>query len=375
MIKKEYLITLLDLYHNRTARVWEELESNNLLEFTDIDFKNYLKTIIKDKRKNTFFNNAEINKAIEKTLNIIRFCEENNIQILSFEDYNYPKEKMDKIILSERPIILYAFGNISILKEEGLAIIGSRETDEEYFEIAVELGKNLSYKYVINSGLAIGSDTGGHKGALLGTGKTIAILANGLDTIYPAVNRKLAKEIVEKGGLLLTEYPPFTKVLPYYFANRDRLQAALSSGIIVVETGVKSGTMITVNYTKKYNKALFVVKPLTHEKKYNDKGNYELLKSPDTISINEDITVNEITELLEKSKKQKLNFENNEKPKQKTKKVMKKYVWKIIEDLFFKSYQLGNNAPVEEIPKKYKIISRTKTEVITELEVTVISDD
>ncbi len=362
MIKKEYLITLLNLYHFRVSRVWEELESHSFTDFDDSTFLHYLQGIIKDKRKQLKFNETEIQGAITKTTNIIRFCENNNIDIISFEDEIYPKEKMDLIPLKHRPIILYALGDVSLLKEEGIAIIGSRETDEEYFKIGIELGKKLSKKYVINSGLALGSDTSAHQGAMMGTRKTIAVLANGFNTIYPAANKELAADIAKKGGLLITEYPPFSQIRPYFFADRDRLQAALSKGTIVVQTGIKSGTMITVKYTRDYYKHLFVVEPLDDGNKYNDEGNYKLLEDEKTNPINLNTSLKEIENILT------INLQP------KTKIVTKKFVWKVVSDLFSTSYQLGNNKPIETIPKEYTVIKKTDTEVITTKEVEVPND-
>jgi DNA processing protein len=107
----------------------------------------------------------------------------------------------------------------------------------------------------------VGCDTCGHKGALKVGGKTTAILANGLDSdsIYPPENKDLAEEIVEKGGLLLSEYPVGTPVNRYSLVARDRLQAGLSLATLVVQTGEKGGTMHAATTTLKANKPLFAM--------------------------------------------------------------------------------------------------------------------
>jgi DNA processing protein len=264
---------------------------------------------------------------------------------------------------------LYAKGNISLLCKQGVAIIGSRETDEAYFKIGIELGKELSNNYVINSGLALGSDTAGHEGALLGTGQTVAILANGLNTIYPATNKKLASEILAKEGLLLSEYPPYSKIQPYFFTERDRLQAALSLATIVIETGIKSGTMITVKFTERYGKNLLVVKPLNNGFNYNDKGNSELLKKQHVYEILYPFKFPEIENFIN-SKKEIIKSDEKLFSKQSTKKVIKQFVWKIEHNLFGDiTYRRGLTNAVEEIPSDYKIISRSDEEIITEKEV------
>jgi len=325
MIKKEYLITLLNLYYYRAARVWQEINENDFDQFSDQDFSRYLRTLIKDKRTKLPFEEVEIKKAIRLTVSIVQYCEENQIDIITFEDQKYPKNKLNLIPQMERPIVLYAKGNLSLLNKPGVAIIGSRETDEAYFKIGVELGKELSNNYVINSGLALGSDTAAHEGALLGTGQTVAILANGLNTIYPAINKKLSSEILAKEGLLLSEYPPFSKTQPYFFTERDRLQAALSLATIVIETGINSGTMITVKYTEKYGKNLLVVKPLNDGFNYNDKGNYELLKKQDVYEIFYPFKLPEIENFINTKKE---IIKPNEKlvSKKSTKKVNKQFI-------------------------------------------------
>ncbi|MFA7009880.1 MAG: DNA-processing protein DprA [Bacilli bacterium] len=369
MIKKEYLITLLNLYYYRISRVWHEINENDFGQFSGQDFSRYLRTLIKDKRKDLPFDELEINKAVRFTISVVQYCEENQINIITFEDQKYPKNKLNLIPQMERPIVLYAKGNISLLCKQGVAIIGSRETDEAYFKIGIELGKELSNNYVINSGLALGSDTAGHEGALLGTGQTVAILANGLNTIYPATNKKLASEILAKEGLLLSEYPPYSKIQPYFFTERDRLQAALSLATIVIETGIKSGTMITVKFTERYGKNLLVVKPLNNGFNYNDKGNSELLKKQHVYEILYPFKFPEIENFIN-SKKEIIKSDEKLFSKQSTKKVIKQFVWKIEHNLFGDiTYRRGLTNAVEEIPSDYKIISRSDEEIITEKEV------
>ena len=101
----------------------------------------------------------------------------------------------------------------------------------------------------IVSGLAIGCDTAGHISIIDASGITTAVTAHGLDTVYPAENRGLAEKIYENNGILISEYFVNTRGLPNYFVERDRIQAGLSLGTIVIETDIKGGTMHTVNFT------------------------------------------------------------------------------------------------------------------------------
>ena len=115
--------------------------------------------------------------------------------------------------------------------------------------------------YNIVSGLALGCDSAGHRGALkYQDGKTTAFLAHGLDTVYPPENERLAEEIVERGGLLMSEYPVGDTVNRYFLVARDRLQAALSAATIVIQTGLHGGTNHAANTTLISGKPLFCVK-------------------------------------------------------------------------------------------------------------------
>jgi DNA processing protein len=138
-------------------------------------------------------------------------------------------------------------------EEKSVAIIGTRNPSKFGIKMGYKISKLLASKgYSIVSGLAKGIDTEAHQGALNVMGKTVAILAHGLDMpIYPKENRALAEEIMESGGLLLSTYSNGTKLFPQYLAARDEWQSALSDGVIVIETGIKGGTNITVGHAIK----------------------------------------------------------------------------------------------------------------------------
>ena len=143
-------------------------------------------------------------------------------------DEKYPHSKLN-ILNDDAPVVLYCMGNIEALNQETIAIIGTREPDEIYKEPGMEIASLLAKNgFSIVSGLAMGCDTLGHIGALKSSGVTTAVLANGLDTIYPKENAHLANEIIDNDGCLVTEYPPYTKIERWYFPQRDRLQSALS---------------------------------------------------------------------------------------------------------------------------------------------------
>lgn len=187
----------------------------------------------------------------------IEYMEKQNIDIVSIQDEEYPEILKE---IYDAPISLYVRGNKTILNELSVAIIGCRECTEYGRNIT----KNLSYNIAKNkinivSGLAKGIDGIAHQGALFASGKTIAVLGNGLDTIYPKENEHLAVEILQKGGAIISEYPLGTKPEKQNFPERNRIVSGMSKGIIVVEAKEKSGTLITVDFALEQGRDVFVV--------------------------------------------------------------------------------------------------------------------
>lgn len=205
----------------------------------------------------------EIEEAEEKAERIIERSARMGIKSVSRYDADFPKMLLSTVGEDGKPsvpVLLYYKGDLSVTERPALAIIGTREPDSYgmaaghyYGEAFAGIGVNIV------SGLALGCDTAGHRGALDVAGATTAILAHGLDSVYPQENTDLAQEIVEKGGLLLSEYPIGTWVNRYNLVARDRLQAGLADATLVIQTGVKGGTMHAVRATQVAGKPLFVV--------------------------------------------------------------------------------------------------------------------
>ena len=155
--------------------------------------------------------------------------------------------------------ILYYKGNINLLKERAIAIVGTRRPDPYGKKITEQFADELSKAgLTIVSGLAAGVDTIAHETALKNGANTIAVLGGGFNHIYPSFNANLAKQIEEK-GLLISEYPP--QVLPsaFHFPIRNRIIAGISDGVLITQAGEKSGSMHTKNYAIDFGKELFVV--------------------------------------------------------------------------------------------------------------------
>ena len=187
---------------------------------------------------------------------IIKNCEEKNIKIFYYSYENYSKNLMN---IKESPYIIFVKGNLPSNEEleKSFAIVGTRKPSKEGINFAGDIGSYLSKNNIYNiSGLALGIDTVGHNMSLQKTG---AILGQGLNLeIYPRENIKLAEMILENNGFLLSELIPQTEISLFSLIKRDRLQSALTSGIVIAETGIKGGTVNTFKYAREQKKKIFI---------------------------------------------------------------------------------------------------------------------
>lgn len=180
-----------------------------------------------------------------------------------------------KAIGDDCPERIYAMGNLDLLKRERMvAIIGSRKATRTGNNKAYDLGVSYAKKgYVVVSGLALGCDASAHRGCMAADGGTIAIVATGLNLVHPRENIPLQEEILQKGGLILSEQPLGVKANPTRLVARNRLQAALSEEIVVAECPEHSGTMHTVRFAQKYSKKVKAAR-LPYDKEENSGNKY-----------------------------------------------------------------------------------------------------
>lgn len=227
----------------------------------------------------------DINSALKTADEIIEKSRSHQVGIISYYESGFPANlrntKTEDGKRSDPPILLFYKGDLTALNEPAIAIIGTRNNTPGGEKAGLYLSSEFARRgFCIVSGLALGCDTIGHKGALKAGGKTIAFLAHGLDTIYPSQNKNLAQEIIQSGGLLLSEYEIGTPVTQYNLVARDRLQAGLSLATLVIQTGVKGGTMHAAMNCINSGKPLFVIK-YSDEKTDSDEktlGNHMLAK-------------------------------------------------------------------------------------------------
>jgi len=177
-------------------------------------------------------------------------------QLISICDPHYPALLRT---IYDPPPILYARGNIELLQQVQLGIVGSRKASPHGVRAARELSTAMVQAQInVCSGLALGIDFAAHRAALDAGGKTIAVMASGLDIIYPARHRPIAEEIAAS-GCLLTEFPPGCKPLQYRFPKRNRIISGLSLGILVVEAALRSGSLITARTAMEQGREVFAM--------------------------------------------------------------------------------------------------------------------
>lgn len=177
------------------------------------------------------------------------------IQICRIGDQAYPDLLRS---ISGCPSVLYYKGHIEFLNHyRCVAVVGSRNCSEKGRKLAYTAGMQLGQRGIsVVNGLAIGCDTEALKGALKGGSQCVAILPGGLEEIVPKCNQRLAEQIVETGGCLLSEYPAGTGIQKHQYVMRDRLQSGISHGVIVVEAELRSGTMHTADFALQQHRRL-----------------------------------------------------------------------------------------------------------------------
>lgn len=194
--------------------------------------------------------------------NDLRWLEKNNARLISLDNPAYPALLRE---IHDPPLVLYAQGNVNLLTQQQLAIVGSRHPTHTGKDLAYQFSKELASEgLVITSGLALGIDAASHQGALIANGKTIAVLGTGLKFIYPGCHHTLAQEIVSKEGLLLSEFPIDTPPKATNFPMRNRVISGLSLGVLVIEAAIRSGSLITARMALEQNREVFAIPGSIH---------------------------------------------------------------------------------------------------------------
>lgn len=260
---------------------------NGLETSETIDYLNNINLKIKG-----LITKDELKYANDIAKRIIDICAREDIKISTLLDKDFTQKLKN---IDDNPVIIYSKGDYNNLNDKGVAIIGSRNPSLHGVNVSYKISSILSQKnYTIVSGLANGCDTFAHLGALDTYGNTIAVMPCGLDMVYPNNNRDLFKRIINNNGCVISEHPPGQTVSKYRLIERDRLQSALSEGIIVIETTENGGSLHTVNYAFDQNK---IVSCYKHNQNYSNlktvKGNIKLLQNDEVIPIYDTKSLNE----------------------------------------------------------------------------------
>lgn len=251
----------------------------------------------------------KLKEAYQVAREIINISNQVGIGFVGYYDKEFPdvlRKTVNEDGKLEPPLLLWYRGDFSITQLPGFAVIGTRKATPEGIVGGTYLSEEFAKRgFNIVSGLAIGCDTCGHKGALNVGGKTIAILANGLDrnSIYPPENQDLAEDIVRNGGLLISEYRIGTTVNRYNLVARDRLQAGLSLATLVIQTGEHGGSFHAATATLQAGKPLYTIYFKDENVRLNEKclGNDFLVKQGAKY-IKGDDNLNEISDYIKNRK-------------------------------------------------------------------------
>lgn len=211
-------------------------------------------------RKKLFGNHETIISAIEdpstlqKAQNELEYCKQGNIRAIAYTDAAFP-QRLNKADCDDTPTVLYYLGNADLNASRSISIVGTRRATEYGREQVDKLIAGMRQEQIlVVSGLALGIDSAAHRAALSYGLPTVAVVAHGLEQIYPPQNRELARRIVRMGGGIVTEYAHGTHINPGLFPARNRIIAAMADGTVVAEANVKGGALITANIAYGYHR-------------------------------------------------------------------------------------------------------------------------
>jgi len=193
----------------------------------------------------------------QKITDIIQASAACDSAVICFDDVNYPQLLKQ---IYDPPLVIFVQGDVLILNAKQLAIVGSRAASAGGRDIAFSIGQQIAqHKLVITSGLALGIDAAAHRGALTESTGTIAVVATGLDQVYPSRHQALAKQIRQSGGAIVSEFIPGTQARAGHFPKRNRLISGMSLGVLVVEAELRSGSLITARCALEQNREVFAI--------------------------------------------------------------------------------------------------------------------
>lgn len=210
----------------------------------------------------------------------LRFIEKYNLRVLTPQKDDYPENLRNNCF--DAPYLLYVKGNIRFNEypDKWIAVVGTRKATAYGIKSCENIIKQIAEKYpetVIVSGLAYGIDVTAHRAALKYGLKTVAVVAQGLDKLFPSGHRNVAREIISRGGALVTEFPTCTPTEKYHFLQRNRIVAGISNVVIVAESPAKGGALVTADIADSYSREVFAFPGRNDDKTFE--GTNRLIKN------------------------------------------------------------------------------------------------
>lgn len=225
----------------------------------------------------------DLDKIEKEASEIFECCEESKIKIIGLYDMEYPRRLKS---IEDKPLILYVDGDEELLDQDNnIAIVGSRNPSQKGYEISSIFAEKLAEEHCcIVSGFASGCDEAAHNGCLQAKGRTVAVIPSGHLNVIKN-NKALYNMIILNGGAIVSEFPPKEKAGKYGFIDRNRIIAAISEGIIVIEGGQKGGTFHAVKYANAYNRPVaYTTNFLEEEQRSILNNNIEIIDSFDKLA-------------------------------------------------------------------------------------------
>lgn len=241
--------------------------------------------LVSDVEMTNKFSTEEIKKAMDDAERLYEDIFNSEIEVITVFDDNYPKKL--NVMENKRPLILYVRGNVDALTKPNIGIIGTRKPSQSSQGFEQDLVKNIvnTTDRVVVSGLALGCDKIAHQTTVDENKITIAVLPGDVYKVKPASHKNLAEDIINTGGCLISEYEPGVKVQKGNYVERDKIVAAFSDAIFVVECGVESGTMHTVNFASEYKRQIYSYLPDERPEGSYDGNEFILQNNDDALKV------------------------------------------------------------------------------------------
>ena len=281
MIKLKEILFLKNLKKVGKATIynkyWEKLEDcDALFDLAD------------EVEKSGKYPKDEIIKSMDHAERLYGEIVDSQIDVITVFDEKYPKKL--NVMGNKKPLVLYLRGNIDALEKPNIAVIGTRKPSKLSKRFEEDLVKNIvnTTDMVVVSGLALGCDKIAHQTTVDENKITVAVLPGDVFKIKPPSHKKLAEDIINAGGCLISEYEPGVKVQKGNYIDRDKVVAALSDALFVVLCGINSGTMHTVDFAKEYERPIYSYLPDERPEGSYDGNEYILKNYEDALKV-EDI--------------------------------------------------------------------------------------